>query len=78
MGYITIDVDIEDHLGDVSTQDLVEELKSRDEYGTATGKSQVYSILGAESLQDVIKVEAFLLKYKDIPESELDEFLSKY
>ena len=73
MAYIEVDIDIEDHLDEVDTDDLVRELKSRGEDGKI-----ISSIMGASSLRDISKIEAFIDKFKDIPESELDDFLNRY
>lgn len=80
MAYVSVDVDIdiEDYIDEISTEDLIEELKSRKADPSIYKSIDVYKIFGAESLQDVIKVEAFLKKYKDVPESDLDSFLDKY
>ena len=80
MAHISVDVyiDIEDYIEEISTEDLVKELQSRTSDPAIYKSIDVYRIFGAESLQDVIKVEAFLKKFKDVPESDLDNFLNKY
>ncbi|HLS37652.1 MAG TPA: hypothetical protein VK023_05215, partial [Sphingobacterium bovisgrunnientis] len=71
MAYINVDVDIdiEDYIDEISAEDLIAELQSRKQEASVYKSIDVYKIFGAESLQDVIKVEAFLKKYKDVPES---------
>lgn len=80
MAYISVDVDIDitDHLDEISTDELVEELKKRKAEKAVYNGIHTYKLFGAESLQDIMKVEAFINKYKDIPESELDAFLDQY
>ena len=68
-----VEIDVIDIIDQIDTNDLVEELKHR-EYPMG----DLQDLTKAESIQDIIKLEAVLAKYKDIPESELDEFLNKY
>lgn len=83
-----IDIDIEDHLGEVDTSDLIRELEDRTIFPKDRKRlitalkltdSEFVEINSAPtSLRDVIKIEAFYAKYKDVPEADLDEFLNKY
>lgn len=68
MATIEVDVDIEDHLDEVSTRDLIDELKGR--VGIAKAL--------ADNLADEMKMEEFLEKFKNIPQAELTTFLNNY
>jgi hypothetical protein len=68
MATIEVDVDIEDHLDEISTIDLIDELKDRD--GIAK--------LLTDNLADEMKLEEFLEKFKNIPQAELTTFLNNY
>lgn len=70
MKTITVEseVDLEEFISDISTIDLVNELIYRNADG----------VIKLNSVQDQIKFEALKQKFYDIPESDLDEFLSRY
>lgn len=69
-----VEFDPSEYLSDIDTKDLLEELKDRNEdvHERSTG------IIKLNSIQDEIKFEAIKQKFYNIPEHELDEFLSKY
>lgn len=87
-----IDIDIEDHLDEVSSIDLINELKSRKDHRSkeflkelneelkidAETTNRIYEFLQLKSVRDKLKFEAFMNKFHNVPESELDNFLSKY
>lgn len=68
MATIEVDVDIEDHLDEVSTIDLIDELKGRGGISKAL----------TDNLADEMKLEEFLEKFRDIPQAELTTFLNNY
>lgn len=74
----TITVEAEVHVWDVlpeiETKYLIEELEERGEYEPMPDNG----VIKLNSVQDQIKFEALKEKFYDIPESDLDEFLSKY
>lgn len=72
--YTEVEIDIEEYLHEANTDVLIEELQER----LSHGNTVLLKALGAESLQDVCKLESLLSKYKDIPESDIDEFIAKY
>lgn len=76
MKTITVEAEVHvyDVLSEIDTKYLVEELKERGEYTDTSGSG----IIKLNSIQDQIKFEALKEKFYDIPESDLDEFLSKY
>jgi len=89
MAYINIDVDMDDVLREADEDDLVYEIKRRNPKKIRElvkglfdmedfDMTIVFKIAGVESLSDRIKFEAFIEKYRDIPEADLDEFLKKY
>lgn len=65
---VEAEVEFEEVLSEISTIDLVNELIDRNADG----------VIKLNSIQDQIKFEALKEKFYDIPESDLDEFLSKY
>lgn len=65
----TITVEAEVDLEDIDTEDLVQELE---DIGSQVGVIELHSV------KDRCKFEALKEKFYDIPEHELDEFLSKY
>lgn len=71
---VEAEVNVYDVLSEIDTKYLVEELKERGEYTDTSGSG----IIKLNSIQDQIKFEALKEKFYDIPESDLDEFLSKY
>ena len=83
-----VDIDIEDHLDEVDTRVLISELKSRklseaetkeiDKWANDDDMKEVMELLKITSLSDIMKFEAFINCFRDIPEAELDEFLNKY
>ena len=86
MAYINID--IEDHIDEIDTDFLIRELKNRklrkedrkavNSWALDDERKDALITLGVTSVRDVSKMEAFLEKYKDVPESDLDEFLNRY
>lgn len=70
MKTITVEAEVyfEEVLSEISTIDLVNELIDRNADG----------VIKLNSIKDQIKFEALKQKFYDIPESDLDEFLSKY
>lgn len=86
MAYVNID--IEKHLDEVNTRVLINELKERnltkadrkeiDKWKIQDDMQEAMDLLKIRSLRDVVKFEAFISCFRDIPEAELDEFLSKY
>lgn len=83
-----IDIDIEDHLDEVDTIYLINELKRRkaskeemkeiNRWKIDDEKQEAMQLLKVNSLREVVKFEAFIKVFRDIPETDLDEFLSKY
>ena len=83
-----IDIDIEDHLDEVDTIYLINELKRRkvsqeetkeiNKWKIDDDKEEAMRLLKVNSLREVVKFEAFIKVFRDIPESDLDEFLRKY
>lgn len=65
---VETEVDFEEVLSEISTIDLVTELIDRNADG----------VIKINSIQDQIKFESLKEKFYDIPERDLDEFLSKY
>ena len=72
MAYIEVDVhiDIDEHLHEVSTDVLQEELKGRG--------VQVEEKVIQLNLIDQIKFEEFMKVFKDVPQNEFDSFINKY
>ena len=83
-----IDIDIEDHLDEVDTIYLINELKRRkvsqeeakeiNKRKIDDDKEEAMRLLKVNSLREVVKFEAFIKVFRDVPEAELDNFLSKY
>lgn len=74
MATIEVDVDIEDHLDEVDTEDLISELISRKEPVNSFNLAKVLT----DNLADEMKLEEFLEKFKNIPQAELTTFLNNY
>lgn len=76
----SVDIDVDDIIGDIDTQDLIDELKSRKENVSdlIEHKKMLYKLCKVDSVQDAIKIDAIIKCYKDIPESDLDQFLSRF
>ena len=78
----SIDFDIADYLHEASIFELEKELNkrlaSKKKCETGTYMDVVISELKIDALSDVLKFEHFMMKFRNIPESELDEFLNKY
>lgn len=84
----SIDVDIEDYLYEVSTRDLEEELRTRNDLSPDVKKrlkldepfrmQEIMADLGIDNIPDVCKFEHFMKKFRNIPENEIDDFLNKY
>lgn len=70
MATIEVEVDVEDHMDEVDTEDLIHELETR-KVGFNT-KSLT------DNLADEMKLEEFLEKFKNIPQAELTTFLKNY
>ena len=73
--------DIADYLDEASTFELEKELNKRlakKKCETDTDMDVVISELKIDGLSDVLKFEHFMRKFRNIPESELDDFLNKY
>lgn len=83
MATVTVDaeVDLDDVIREINTEDLIDELKSRN--GRYDGAGVIIEVLLKEikaerNLLNVMKMEAILGKFDRIPTTDLDEFLSKY
>lgn len=63
-----VEIDVCEFIDEIDTYDLVDELIGRDYKG----------IIKLDSVKDQCKFEAIKEKFYDIPESDLDEFLSRY
>lgn len=74
MATIEVDIDIEDHLDEVDTEDLISELISRKEPIRSLELGKVIT----DNLADEMKLEEFLEKFKNIPQAELTTFLNNY
>lgn len=76
MKTITVEAEVEilDILSELDTKDLIDELLERGENIPSGNKG----IIELNSVQDQIKFEALKQKFYDIPEADLDEFLSRY
>lgn len=70
MAYIRVNVDIEDHLDEVDTEDLISELETR--------KAGFNTKSLTDNLAYEMKLEEFLEKFKNIPQAELTTFLNNY
>lgn len=79
---LTVDaeIDVYDIIGDIDTQDLIDELKNRkkDIKDLIEHKTMLYKLCRVESVQDAIKIDAIIQSYKKIPEPDLDKFLNQY
>lgn len=78
-----IDIDIEDHLDEVSTSNLIKELQARKDR-KKVGRNldgdefNIYAELKIDNLSDVMKFEHFMKKFRNIPEQTIDDFLNQY
>jgi biopolymer transport protein ExbD len=73
MAYIETEVhiDVSDHLHEVDNEDLISELESR---GVGDAKSKIVQL----NLLDQIRYDEFMSVFKNIPQSDFDEFINKY
>lgn len=83
MATVTVDaeVDLDDVIREINTEDLIDELKIRN--GRYDGSGVIIEVLLKEikaerNLLNVMKMEAILEKFDRIPTTDLDEFLSRY
>lgn len=85
----SIDFDPEDYLDEVSTRYLEAELERRSDKNTKQPKKyngelkewemkEITEQLRITNLSDVLKFEHFMKKFRNIPESEIDNFLNRY
>lgn len=72
-----IEVDIEDHLDEVKTIDLIDELVDRKDLCKLITKENLIKYL-TDNLADEMKLEEFLEVFKNIPQAELTTFLKNY
>lgn len=68
-----VEIDIEDHLNEVDTNDLIAELRKR-----IGGESEVIAKALTDNLADEMKMEEFLEVFKNIRQAELTDFLNQY
>lgn len=80
--YVDVEIEVGDIIGDIDTKDLIDELRARGTSVFDFEEEKTKAILGLAgqdlNLRNLLKMEAILEKFDRIPESNLDEFLSKY
>ena len=72
---VNVDIDIAEHLGECSLDELKQEIRER---GCDVVTGIQIENKQPKLLLDKMKVEMFEDKYKDIPIAELEKFLKKY